>query len=484
MVYKCSACGGVLVFNPELGMMKCVQCGQTSKRQYQFALKEKAPEPEEKEEVGESSFENLVYGMRKNQKWHGEEEVPVNPEWDADLKVYESAGQDEENSRSGTKDTQFMSVNIFRCTSCGAKIMIYGNEQATFCSFCGHPTVVFDKVSEEAWPDYVIPFSVSEKQAVEAIKEKFGKGLYIPDEIKNPQIDKIRGIYIPYWLYTAYIRKKANMSLNMSDDENEYKGYKMTSNIGTTRGMYPGSFSAQKQEKLHMAVESMTEMYVDAYATFERVGMDASRKLENRLAERLEPFYMEGLKEFEPSYLSGFYADRYDVSSRERAAEVYRKISAAMEKSILEDTEMNIIDRSIEQYSVDTIEYALLPAWFMTFWYRHRLYTILVNGQTGKVVGNIPVDKGRIISHTVVISTLFCMLGIFAFVAIGNLIHSGYESNMELGLRLVGFLVIVCGGYFSSRLRKFLKYRKDKGKFTSAVTTKYVKERQDKTWIR
>ncbi len=190
------------------------------------------------------------------------------------------------------------------------------------------------------------------------------------------------------------------MSLNTADDEKEYKGYKMTSNIGTTtRGMYPGSFSAQKQEKLHMAVEPMTEMYVDAYATFERVGMDASRKLENRLAERLEPFYMEGLKEFEPSYLSGFYADRYDVSSRERAAEVYRKISAAMETSILEDTEMNIIDRSIEQYSVDTIEYALLPAWFMTFWYRHRLYTILVNGQTGKVVGNIPVDKGRIISH-------------------------------------------------------------------------------------
>ena len=120
-------------------------------------------------------------------------------------------------------------------------------------------------------------------------------------------------------------------------------------------------------------------MFADAYGNFEQVTFDASRKLDDRLSSRLEPYHMEALKPFDPSYLSGFYADRYDVPSREAAPDIHQRISDAMDKAMIEDTGTTYIEKSIEQYSVDKIEYALLPAWFMTFWYRHELYTMLVN---------------------------------------------------------------------------------------------------------
>ena len=163
-------------------------------------------------------------------------------------------------------------------------------------------------------------------------------------------------------------------------------------------GLYPGSFQNQKYDaetrSVSVGINEKTDMFADAYGNFEQVTFDASRKLDDRLSSRLEPYHMEALKPFDPSYLSGFYADRYDVPSREAAPDIHQRISDAMDKAMIEDTGTTYIEKSIEQYSVDKIEYALLPAWFMTFWYRHELYTILVNGQTGKVVGNIPVNKG------------------------------------------------------------------------------------------
>ena len=309
--------------------------------------------------------------------------------------------------------------------------MIHGNERATFCSFCGQPTVIFDRESKEVWPDYIIPFSITEQQAVDAIKEKFGTGRYVPREIKHPKIDKIRGIYIPYWLYTVYMRKKANLHL-VTSNEAEKKEPENIFNAGMNRnqsfytmlqsskkmGLYPGSFQNQKYDaetrSVSVGINEKTDMFADAYGNFEQVTFDASRKLDDRLSSRLEPYHMEALKPFDPSYLSGFYADRYDVPSREAAPDIHQRISDAMDKAMIEDTGTTYIEKSIEQYSVDKIEYALLPAWFMTFWYRHELYTILVNGQTGKVAADIPVDSRKFLLGSFLLAIpVFLLLNLF-----------------------------------------------------------------------
>lgn len=528
MIYKCEACGGALVYDPDLGKMKCTQCGQTSERRFHMKLKEVDPDTEEKED-GKRSFDNLWFGLDKDQKWHGEKEIQINPDWNADLLAFEMRNNRPEDISAASKQTEaedisekserqaqdtaytgdrremqgerLMSVQIFRCTSCGAQIMIHGNERATFCSFCGQPTVIFDRESKEVWPDYIIPFSITEQQAVDAIKEKFGTGRYVPREIKHPKIDKIRGIYIPYWLYTVYMRKKANLHL-VTSNEAEKKEPENIFNAGMNRnqsfytmlqsskkmGLYPGSFQNQKYDaetrSVSVGINEKTDMFADAYGNFEQVTFDASRKLDDRLSSRLEPYHMEALKPFDPSYLSGFYADRYDVPSREAAPDIHQRISDAMDKAMIEDTGTTYIEKSIEQYSVDKIEYALLPAWFMTFWYRHELYTILVNGQTGKVVGNIPVNKRGFISDAVMTGVVCCTIGAVVFYEINQGIAKGYGFFHEYGGSIIVFLFMLAAGLFTRNLSKYNRYKHDKERLASSTTTDYVKERQDKTWIR
>ena len=74
MIYKCEACGGVLVYDPDLGKMKCTQCGQTSERRFRMTLKDADSDTEEKED-GKRSFDDLWFGLDKDQKWHGEKEI-------------------------------------------------------------------------------------------------------------------------------------------------------------------------------------------------------------------------------------------------------------------------------------------------------------------------------------------------------------------------------------------------------------------------
>ena len=145
---------------------------------------------------------------------------------------------------------------------------------------------------------------------------------------------------------------------------------------------------------------------------------------------------------------------------------------------MIEDTGTTYIEKSIEQYSVDKIEYALLPAWFMTFWYRHELYTILVNGQTGKVVGNIPVNKRSFISDAVMTGVVCCTIGAVVFYEINQGIAKGYGFFHEYGGSIIVFLFMLAAGLFTRNLSKYNRYKHDKERLASSTTTDYVKERQ------
>ena len=297
------------------------------------------------------------------------------------------------------------------------------------------------------------------------------------------------------------MRKKANLHL-VTSNEAEKREPENIFNAGMNRnqsfytmlqsskkmGLYPGSFQNQKYDaetrSVSVGINEKTDMFADAYGNFEQVTFDASRKLDDRLSSRLEPYHMEALKPFDPSYLSGFYADRYDVPSREAAPDIHQRISDAMDKAMIEDTGTTYIEKSIEQYSVDKIEYALLPAWFMTFWYRHELYTILVNGQTGKVVGNIPVNKRSFISDAVMTGVVCCTIGAVVFYEINQGIAKGYGFFHEYGGSIIVFLFMLAAGLFTRNLSKYNRYKHDKERLASSTTTDYVKERQDKTWIR
>lgn len=390
MIYKCPGCGSALIYDPIEQGMRCKYCDRT------YSVSELDQEVEQ-DEISKDSFDVYVYS----------------------------------------------------CTSCGAELMVNRNEASTFCAYCGQPTVVFNRVSSELQPDYCIPFTITGDQAVSLIRAKFRKGKFVPDEIKNVEVDKLRGIYIPFWLHDVKIREKANLS--------------------GTKG------SGKNRHKVHF--------FRDAEASYHKITCDGSNKLNDELSQRLEPYNMAGLKKFEPEFLSGFYADRFDVPEEETRSIAVERATGFLEEDMF-DSLGSCDSKKVEEKNVryEFLQhcYALFPAWFMTFWYQNELYTVLVNGQTGKVIGNVPVCKKKLVGFVSWLTPAMIVLMSIAGIVFVNMLDN--FSNPEDGLKLIFAVVALVIGFMVKAVGSWKKYENERKYFMSKNTVSYVKERQDNQW--
>lgn len=271
-----------------------------------------------------------------------------------------------------------MQVDFYSCTACGAQLAVNGVETSTFCSYCGQPTVVFDRVSSAKRPDYIIPFSVSKERAIELIRGHIEKGIFVPQEIKNFEVERVRGIYIPFWLYNVEYSDTQFLSGEVGSGKNSHTEYFMRK----------------------------------AKVVFHDLTLDASAQLNDGVSQRLEPYDTRGLVDFHSAYLSGFYADCFDYKAEDMEGyATYRcrnLFNAEVQKTVRADKIK--LEASHPFSNVEKAKYAMLPAWFMTFRYENTPYTILVNGQTQKVVGAVPYDKNMAKMRMILIAAAIALL--------------------------------------------------------------------------
>ena len=167
MIYRCQNCDSALEFDPVSGMMQCLRCG--------------------------SFFDVSEYNHET--------------ETDAVKEVYSFEADSWEEAEPET-----MELKIYTCTSCGAELGVNDAEVSTWCSYCGQPAVVYSRVSEEQKPKYILPFKVTQEEAIHAVRQSAPKKWFLPDSIKNFEADKIRGIYVPYYLFDVYYNDYQNIS--------------------------------------------------------------------------------------------------------------------------------------------------------------------------------------------------------------------------------------------------------------------------------
>jgi len=323
MASLCKNCSGILNFDPVKNALVCKSCGST------FAA----------EEVSDNSEELLsdIHTLRKS-------------------------------SPAAT----YYEANIYVCNHCGAEVIVHSAESSTFCVYCGNPAIVFSRISKQVRPDGLIPFKIQKEQAIANVKEQFGAASYIPNELKDLKPDKVRGIYVPYWIVNGSFHDAAvtESSIMVSNGRRSHKEY--------VRYGLAGSAEAR------------------------RVMVDASRRLDNELAYRLEPFLLEDIVDFDPDYLAGFYSNVSDISLKElRQAAAARCDITFREKTKIEvpPKEYRVLQSSPCFDIADDPIYVLFPVWCFTYIYDSVPHTILVNGQTGKVVGAVPVDRKKIITR-------------------------------------------------------------------------------------
>ncbi len=334
-----------------------------------------------------------------------------------------------------------MECNIYTCTACGAELAINGVESSTFCAYCGQPTIIFSRVSSEIKPKYILPFSVTKDQAVIAIRQKLKKGFFISNEIKNFDVERVRGIYIPYWLFDIHYEDKVYLRGTKGSGDNEHDVF----------------------------------FYREADCTFKQLTLDASGKLADESSQRLEPYDTHALQPFDVGYLSGFYADRYDVPAEQlhtlaisRAEDLFNSAI----KDTVHASNVTIVQNAPERQILRT-DYAMLPAWFLTFRYQQKPYTILVNGQTGKVVGGIPYNKSKV-------SVCFILMGLtvsfFSFLIIYGLF---LMDMIDSPGKFVFNILVITGIFVGIGSAKFHRVKKSVELTESKTTDSYVKDRQE-----
>ncbi len=288
-----------------------------------------------------------------------------NQQTDSDMNWQASAG-------TQWQDGETDEMRLYICNSCGGQIIGTRTTAASSCPFCGSPVIMTQQFAGDLRPDYVIPFKLDKNDAKEALKRHLKGKRLIPKVFKKEQhIDEIKGIYVPFWLFdanvNAQIRYKATKSRTWSDRSYNYTE---TSFYSVVRGGSVG---------------------------FERVPVDGSLKMADDLMESIEPYNYEEAVDFQTAYLSGYLADRYDVTAQQSMGRANDRIKKSVETSFaatIHGYNSVIPEGSNIQFNNGKVKYALLPVWILNTTWKGNRYTFAMNGQTGKFVGNLPMRKG------------------------------------------------------------------------------------------
>ncbi|MBE6625296.1 MAG: hypothetical protein E7622_06605 [Ruminococcaceae bacterium] len=341
--YKCPCCSGAISFDSDAQKLVCPYC------QTEFevsALKE--------------------FNDAENEAKQGEE-----------------LNWDEYTSESGSGDwREDEELNVYTCSACAGEIVADNTTAATFCPYCGSPVIIAGKLSGAFRPDYVIPFKMNRDKASEAFAKFMKRRPLLPKDFKQKHtVEKLEGIYVPFWLYNcdtdSHIRYRATRISRWSDSNYNYT---KTSHFLLTRAGTLG---------------------------FERVPADGSSKMDDTYMEAIEPYNYSEMIDFGMPYLSGFTAEKYDVTPSEASNHANQRIkNSTMDK--FASTTLGYATVTPQSTNIKLLNgktsYALLPVWLLNTKYEGKTYTFAMNGQTGKFVGELPVSVGR----------CFGMLGIIA----------------------------------------------------------------------
>lgn len=285
----------------------------------------------------------------------------------------EEQAQWEQSEASQWSQEECDSICTFTCPACGGEILTDANTAATFCPYCENPTILPGRLSGGIRPDAVIAFKTSKEDAQKAFLNLCkGKPLLPKMFTQEQRLEKISGIYVPFWLYDC-----------QSNFHGDYRA--------TRTNVWSDSQYTYTRTSYYMLRRGST-------ARFEHIPMDASSKMANSMMESIEPFDFSQMVDFDTAYLSSFLADKYDVESDAGKDRVQQRVSSTM-NDLLQGTfsGYSAVTPTARQLRVEQgrCKYVLLPVWMLHTTYKNKTYVFAMNGQTGKMTGTFPICSKR-----------------------------------------------------------------------------------------
>jgi len=348
--FKCPCCGGTLNFDNKSQNIVCPYCDQTFKAE---DLKQYTDDLDE----------------------DGQEDTA----WD-------------ESTVEAYTSEDMKGMKIYTCTSCGGEVICEETTSSTKCPYCENNMVVSKEVSGDLKPNLIIPFKKDKDYAVNAFKKFLGGKPLLPGSFKKiSTIEETKSLYVPFWLFDADVSGKVRYRGEKVRrwEDNDYR-YTETRYYSIVRGGGVG---------------------------FEHVPVDGSKKMEDKLMESIEPYTYSEAEDFNVAYLAGYRADRYDVSKEEtfgRATQRFREGTIEAFKRDIYGYNNLRVENSNLSFSNTVTKYVLYPVWLLNVKWKDEMFRFGMNGETGKIAGNLPISKPKAIIYF-----LLFLLGIggLAFIA-------------------------------------------------------------------
>ena len=376
--YQCPACTGPLHFGAGSGKLECEYCGssyEVAEVEAFYAKKAAAAAPKPT-----CPACNAEVSFRPGDK---EATCPsCGAEFEVEALLALAARKAEAKQDAMTWDTQAGSewdegetdgLRVYGCKTCGGEIVADETTGATHCPYCGNPVVLSGHFAGALKPDLVIPFQVDKRAAIAALNNHYKGKLLLPRVFKDQNhIEEVKGLYVPVWLFDADadadIHYRASRTRSWSDSEYRYT------------------------ETTYYSV------YRCGGIGFENVPVDGSTKMEDALMESIEPYDITGAVPFKSAYLPGYLADKYDVDAQASIARANERIKRSTEEAFRSTvhgyTSVTTVDSAVNLQN-GKARYALYPVWILNTDWNGQKFTFGVNGQTGKVAGDLPMDKSK-----------------------------------------------------------------------------------------
>lgn len=263
-------------------------------------------------------------------------------------------------------------INI--CPDCGGEVPVKEFTAAMQCPYCSNHLVLDERVSGTFLPKMLIPFQMGKETCKQSLREKFKKNIFAPtDFLSEVRLNSMEGNYVPFWFF--------DYDVNVDYQAEGTKVRSWTSgNMSYTETSY---FDIQRNMDI----------------SYQNMPVDASVDMPDTIMDLMEPFDYKQLTDFDPKYLSGFSAERYNMEAdalKDRANAKMQEDTKALIKA--EVTGYSSVREMRNQINVngEAQSYGLLPVWKYVYTYGGKEFPFYVNGQTGKIVGTAPISAPKV----------------------------------------------------------------------------------------
>lgn len=363
MQIKCPGCGGVMVYSPKTRGLKCVYCGATKEL------------PTTRVEVKENDYALWSQTSRSDRMFG--------------IMGSAETGQQEDGQQEAT---------LVKCEQCGATVQIDTTRSSAICPYCGTPLMLEKSQVKRFWqPNYLLPFAIDRKQCSELFQKWLDGKWFLPSKYKKGNVleEKFQGVYYPYWAYGAHT-------------STDYNGERGTDRTVTKKG--------SDGKSVKETVTDWKRVSGNIVRDFKNILVPASKSLPKDVIDDHKKWPVGEVVEYTPEYTAGFSTEVYTVDFTEGMISAKNQMEDQIESDIRNDIggDRQRISHKQVDYSDLVFKLILLPLWVSAFTINDKTYQFIINGRTGEVHGDYPMDKKKItlvvIAVIVVVALLYYVL--------------------------------------------------------------------------